>query len=107
MKSDEQYGSSNSFYTMVFVRNAVSSLEQVLEGVVGAGGVDEEEMSRNLGEAIALLAKAWHVRGMGQQEFEQLSGSEVESMRNSVPDLAPFPGKLQVVQSDWKISSQE
>lgn len=88
--------SDGAYYSALFLRNARSHIDSVLE-YLQSGGRSSDEIRRRLSEVIALSAKAWHVRGISQSDFDALSLSAIQWMRVSIPDLGPALGDLSIV----------
>jgi hypothetical protein len=72
-------------YTELSIREAIGDLERMVDKPL-----DEESLETGLGYVFGCLARAWHVRGLSQEEFERLTVDQAGWMRRSIPDLAPF-----------------
>lgn len=75
-------------YVQIFLRNARSEIDSVLNELTHDNEDIEDIFLGRLSEVISLVAKAWHVRDITDEEFNALSGSDIAWMRHAIPDLA-------------------
>ena len=81
------------------LREAQIELREAMEMLTQGSG-DEEDLDFRLGSAIAYLAKAWHARGMTDEQYDSVSDAEVRHMLSDIPMLGILAGSGRAVPSN-------